>query len=219
MIPADLPPEVREILGWWLPRAARELSGKATSFSLFGGIVGLKVAQGQAQEAGDDLGIERVAGASGQAVEPLLLPVGHAATDEGGLSPFDRLTLSGHGRLVAGEPVPVAPPSPSSLCRQLRDDLASLYRPRLDRPIWLAGMIQWMARSLVFWRDGETVGKTAALEHEIAAGSPYSGAFRLALLLRCEEGSRACRDRHEEIRERFEAVAGPVGVRLRELAG
>jgi hypothetical protein len=244
MIPTDLPVTVQRILAFWLPRAERGLQSRALSFSLFGGValgdfaprwsdvdvcVWLTGPRDDEETHGlDALGAEtlerfvthREGGwESGQAVEPLLLAVEQAAADEGGLSPFDRLVLSRHGVRIAGDPVPVAPPSRETLRRQLRTDLESLARPKLDRPIWLAGMIQWMARSLAFWRDGDVLGKTVALEREIEAGSQHSEAFRLALRMRCEEGSAACWDRHQEIREAYQAVAGPIGERLRELAG
>ncbi|MHC4472724.1 MAG: nucleotidyltransferase domain-containing protein [Planctomycetota bacterium] len=133
----------------------------------------------------------------------------------GGLRPFDRYQLARFGRLLSGEPVPVAPPSREDLRVQLREDLRALDEPPPDRPIWLAAMLHWMARSLAFWRDGEFLTKTAALEREIEAGSRFSDAFRLALDLR-QRGSAACAAHLDALRAAFRDTAPAVASNLRE---
>jgi hypothetical protein len=129
--------------------------------------------------------------------------VGHPVT------PFDRYTLAHFGRTLTGPDVEFAPPSRASLVEQGRADLRLLAEPHpscLDAPIWMAGITHWLARSMVFWRDGVMLSKTAALQQEITGGSPFARAFEMALALRME-GSAACAGREEELRANFLSVA------------
>ena len=139
--------------------------------------------------------------------------VGHPIT------PFDRYMLAHFARILSGPDVGFAPPSPASLVEQARTDLRLVSEPHpdcLDAPIWLAGIMHWLARSIVFWRDGVMLSKTAALEHEIAGGSPFADAFGLALALR-QEGSAACAGRLDELRADFLSVAPRAAALLEEL--
>lgn len=63
-------------------------------------------------------------------------------------------------------------------------------------------MLHWAARSLVFWRDGAMLSKSAALEHEIAHGSPFAAAFQTALMVR-REGSAVATRYHPELRRYY----------------
>ncbi len=174
---------------------------------------------------------------SGQAIEgpyvPIELTAGPEATglcfvaggttrrwaDGHPISPFDRYMLSHFGACYAGQTVRFAPPTRQALVVQLREDLPQLVEPdhaRLSSSIWLAGTIHWIARSVVFWRDGVMLSKTAALEQEIEAGSPFADAYELALRLR-REGSAATRDHLPELRERFMAIAKPAADTMTEL--
>ena len=125
------------------------------------------------------------------------------------LQPFDRYQIHGFGLRLFGRAVAIGPPSRDALRRQLRIDLDRLEVPRLERPVWLASMLHWMARSLVFWRDGEFLGKTQALEREIMKGTALSEAFALAMALR-RQGPEACAAHHEALRAHFQAVAPRV---------
>jgi len=163
---------------------------------------------------------------SGQAVEGSYVPV-ELVTDEklempcytaGGstrkwavchpISPFDRYMLAHFGHLLSGVAAPFTPPCRQSLVSQAETDLSVLrtWNHSEQSAIWLAGMLHWAARSLVFWRDGKMLSKSAALEHEIAHGSPFSTAFQLALAIR-REGSRTAADHHAELKRHFSPVA------------
>lgn len=175
---------------------------------------------------------------SGQAIEGPYIPLALAADPErqdwcyiaGGttrkrmlghpISPFDRYVLSHNGVCWRGTPTPFAPPARASLMHQLEEDLRSIESPSqgcLNSSIWLAGIMHWLARSIVFWREGILLSKTAALEHEIAGNSPFAEAFRLALQLR-REGSMATAPHLETLRRNFLAVNQPAAKHLRILA-
>jgi hypothetical protein len=135
------------------------------------------------------------------------------------LGPFDWYTLAHHGKCYSGRPIRFSPPDRSELRAALREPLTSLVSPseqQLKSSIWLAGMMQWIARSIVFWRDGVMMSKTAALEHEIVAGSPFAEQFKLALRFR-REGSAATRSHLDEIRESFLAIAKPAAELMKQL--
>jgi hypothetical protein len=129
-------------------------------------------------------------------------------------SPFDRYMLAHFGQVLAREPVAFPPPGRPALVAQFYTDVHRLLAPPRDpSAVWFAGMIHWTARSLAFWRDGILLGKTRALEQEIAAGSPFAGAMRAALECR-QAGSLATRIRLEKMRGHFEAVARPASEAL-----
>ncbi len=134
------------------------------------------------------------------------------------LQPFDRYQIHAFGLRLFGRAVAVGPPTRGTLRRQLRIDLDRLEVPRLERPVWLASMLHWMARSLVFWRDGEFLGKTAALEREIVKGTSLSEPFALALSLR-KQGPDACAAHHDALRTHFQIAAPRVLAVLTPLAG
>jgi hypothetical protein len=161
---------------------------------------------------------------SGQAIEGAyitgeMLQYGHAGTCyvAGGstrwwgvkdpISPFDRLIYAQHGCWLFGEEVPIALPDGKALRAQsIRDSQEFINPPAgcLESAIWLAGIMHWLSRTLVFWRDGELVSKTAALEREVAAGRPLASAFILPLALR-REGSAACRQHVDDLRYNYQA--------------
>ncbi len=135
------------------------------------------------------------------------------------LSAFDWYMLAHHGMCCFGAPVRFAPPDRPDLKAQLRQDLASLVSPnqaQLDSSIWLASMIHWIARSIVFWRDGVMMSKRAALKQEIESGSPFAEQFKLALRFH-REGSAATRDHLAELRENFLAIAQPAADMMNQL--
>ena len=124
------------------------------------------------------------------------------------LKPFDRYMLSDRGVCFEGIVCDFAQPAEVDLARDTMAAVADLRDPgALDRsPIWQAGTLHWIARSIVFWRDGKLVSKTAALEHEIDSGSPFSEAFQVALSVR-RSGSAAAINYHDRLRTAFkEAV-------------
>lgn len=125
------------------------------------------------------------------------------------VSPFDRYILSHHGITYRGEPVSVAPPSVEALRTQLKRDVEHLGEFERYSGLWLASMLHWAARSLVFWRDGVMLSKTAALEHEIAGGSPYSPAFKLALEHR-KQGSAFAKAHYQQLLEAFRPIVAEI---------
>jgi hypothetical protein len=136
------------------------------------------------------------------------------------ISPFDRLVLSRHGLRLEGEEVAFAPPRRERLRDQLEEDLRALEDEEIRErasPIWLAGTLMAVARSIVFWRDGDLLGKTPALRREIGAGSPFADAFRAALACRVA-GSATAASREQKLRFAFRGAAGPAAALLRSLA-
>jgi len=124
------------------------------------------------------------------------------------VSPFDRYMLAHHAHTVMGTPLHFAPPDEQSLLAQTRHDLADL-RKRARSPqssIWLCGELHWLARCLVFWRDGQMLSKSTSLQREMERGSVFSEAFRLALQIR-REGSLAAAGYHESLQRVFQAHA------------
>ena len=91
---------------------------------------------------------------------------------------------------------------------QTETDLAALraWDRAAQSAIWLAGMLHWAARSLVFWRDGTMLSKSASLEHEIARGSSFADAFQLALQIR-REGSAVAARHHSELERYYGRIA------------
>ncbi len=132
------------------------------------------------------------------------------------ITPFDRYMLSHFGVLYFGEAVSFSPPTRDDLVAQSKEDIGNLISPGdeiLNSSIWLTGMLHWIARSMIFWRDGELLSKTAALEREVAAGSTFAEPFRLALRLR-KAGSTATKSHLEELRTHFISIAKEAGEQL-----
>lgn len=163
---------------------------------------------------------------SGQAIEGPYIPqelVGNAETERpcyiaGGttrkwapchpVSPFDRYMLAHFGQTIFGKSVCFAPPAKQALMAQANTDLSDLRNRATSHQsaIWLCGMFHWLARSLVFWRDGRMLSKSAALQHEMDRASRFSDAFRLALAVR-KEGSAAAENHRSELQAHFDACA------------
>jgi predicted nucleotidyltransferase len=125
------------------------------------------------------------------------------------VSPFDRYLLSHHGFPYWGKPVSFAPPSLSALKIQLKQDVESLGRFEEYPALWLAGILHWIPRSLIFWRDGILLSKTAALEHEIDADSPFAAIFTKALELR-KHGHVAAEEAYQELLEMFRPIVADI---------
>jgi hypothetical protein len=122
-------------------------------------------------------------------------------------SSFDRYLLANHGRLLEGAHVPIAPPSRQALLDMTLQDLQKYFNDSSATasragPIMLAGLLHWAARSLVFWREGIMLPKSAALRREIETGSPFVEAFRLALEVRAL-GSACAASRETQLRQCF----------------
>jgi len=111
------------------------------------------------------------------------------------ISPFDRYMLAHVGVPIAGTPVCFTPPRRNDLVSQAHHDITDLrnHDAAKQSSIWLCGMFHWLARSLVFWRDGAMLSKSAALEQMIAAGSDHAEAFSLALEIRRRGSASAAR--------------------------
>jgi len=230
----------RAALDTWLPVVRRHLGDSLVSAILFGGAalgefaprwsdVDVCVAVREEPPAALHRDLRTLAARfvdggeggweSGQFVESALVPVEELVRGgTGRLGAFDLHQIARFGRLLEGDPIEVPAPGRDALIAAQREDLRAVESPRTDRPIWLAGTLQHLARALVFWRDGEYVPKSVALEREIAAGSPHRGAFRLALRLR-REGSRSCADHLEELRAGFAEAAPPLATEIRRRLG
>lgn len=136
------------------------------------------------------------------------------------ISPFDRYMLSHFSSCYFGDSISFTPPKRESLICQLFKDIRMLTYPNencLNSSIWLAGTMHWIARAIVFWRDGMMLSKTAALEHEIKAGSPFAESYRLSLSLR-KEGSGVTGKYLPELRARFLVIAEPAAALLKQFA-
>ena len=167
---------------------------------------------------------------SGQAVEGSYIPVA-LATDpslampcytaggttrrwavEHPISPFDRYILAHFGFPFVGDHVSFIPPDADDLIEQTDRELEGLRgwnENSSQSAIWMAGMLHWTARSLVFWRDDRMLSKSAALRHEIERGSEFASAFALALDIR-RTGSATAADHTQELQRRFTEVARPA---------
>jgi hypothetical protein len=136
------------------------------------------------------------------------------------ITPFDRYSLSRYGICVWGQDLRFAPASREELLQQLHEDLVSLTDPpaeSLASPRWVAMMITWTARSMIFWRDGAFLSKPAALKREIASGGPFAETYRLALA--AHAGGSAFYEQHAvALREHFDRIARPAAASLRQLA-
>jgi hypothetical protein len=154
---------------------------------------------------------EALADRPGDAARCLVVGTGTRSIEECDPVPgLDRYLLANHALPIVGEPRPFRAPTREALTR------AQAWLPeRLSKPatehssIMLAGLMQEAARTIVFFRDGELLGKSTALAREIGAGSPFADAYRLALGIR-REGSRTAESRRGELLETYDAVAGPV---------
>jgi len=138
------------------------------------------------------------------------------------LSAFYRYMLAHHGLRYAGEHVRFTPPTRDELAAETRELMltgqGALLRPGMAGAsgIMMAGIIQDTARIIVFWRDGVLLSKTAALEREIAGGSLFADAYRLALHLR-KAGSAKCEGHRDELRARLLEIVEPAAELLRQL--
>ena len=70
----------------------------------------------------------------------------------------------------------------------------------------MAGTLHWIARSIVFWRDGVMASKSGALRREIKRGSPHAGAFALALEIR-RRGARHAEEYRTELSNHLDRTA------------
>jgi len=98
--------------------------------------------------------------------------------------PFDRYMLANYGQLYFGTNVNFVVPSVNLMRLQAQADIHSFRAWEGQSAMWLTGMLHWFARSLVFWRDGKMLSKTAALRHEIERRPDYVEALYLALNIR-----------------------------------
>ena len=197
-------------------------------------VVNAPVSEGEASVLGtihDEMGERFLRGhaagwRSGQAIEacyipePLVRDSGrqmpcYVAGDQAGrlcighpLPPFDREVLARFGGCLMGPSLAFSRPTRAALVEQTARMLAEIRRQVSGSPsaIWLCGIQHWLARSLVFWRDGDLVAKSAALRREVAQGSPFAAAFELALRIR-EEGSAVANQYREALRRQFDACA------------
>jgi len=113
------------------------------------------------------------------------------------ITPFDRYVLSCHSILLAGREIEFAPPATGELAMQTRKDLETLTNYAGQSGLWLCSMLHWLARTIVYWRDGFLLSKSAALCREIERGSAFHKAYQLALKARQEGSSNAERYQDE----------------------
>jgi hypothetical protein len=156
----------------------------------------------------------------GDAARCLLVGTGTRSIDDRDPIPgLDRYVLAHHARVVSGEPKPFRAPTREAVARDQAWLPDRLSKPGADQSsIMLAGLMHETARTIVFFRDEELLGKSAALEREIDAGSPFRGAYRLALDIR-REGSRTADGRRDHLQREYDAFAGPARSVLLGLLG
>ena len=110
---------------------------------------------------------------------------------------FGRLQIATRSICWFGEPAEWTPPTREALVA----DMAWLFDALEETPgdfsaIRLAGLLMEVARQTVFWRDGEWLSKTAALQRE---------GYDFVLRLRCA-GSAACADHIDELRDQVHRI-------------
>jgi len=169
---------------------------------------------------------------SGQVLESHYIPAALASATRGDLEcyiaggktgklqrgdpfqPFDRYMLAKHGQTFFGQTVRFMQPTAAQLREQAEIDVSSLMSWKSQSAVWLAAMLHWMARSLVFWRDGRLLSKTAALQHEISRDCMWEQAFDLALSIR-REGSDSAAMHKKELQEYYAHFSERLSSELR----
>lgn len=140
--------------------------------------------------------------------------------DRDPLSPFDRLQLSQAGMVYFGEPVTFRPPLRESLRGQLKGALKYLREPvkkQADSSLWNMELIDWIARSIIFWRDDRLIGENAALRELIDEHHPFCDASQLALAVR-EGAAEMMAERASALKRAFLAIAYPAAETINRLA-
>jgi hypothetical protein len=128
---------------------------------------------------------------------------------------FERYVLAHHSVTVTGASRPFRPPTHEAMASAQAWLPGRLSRPATEHSsIMLAGLLQEIARTIVFFRDGKMVGKSAALESEIRSGDEFRDPYRLALDVR-RAGSRTADERRPELVRAYERVASPARLLLR----
>jgi hypothetical protein len=137
------------------------------------------------------------------------------------MAPFERLVFARRGVRYVGEPTDFRPPTTQQLRDDLRAHLRTIAHPSAgmrDSGLWLVSQIGWMARSTLFWRNEELVGKTPALERLAgAADDPGSRHYAAALNVR-RQSPEVARAHAAELRASFDALASAADATLRQLA-
>jgi predicted nucleotidyltransferase len=128
------------------------------------------------------------------------------------ITAFDRYSICHVGKCIFGDAVSFTPPTRDELIEHLNQGLDGLLTASLEHlnsSYWLAEMLTFLARSLVFWRDGIMLSKTMALQQEIEAQTPFSQAFNLALQFR-QRKSDMDLPSHDELLRQFILIKEPV---------
>lgn len=116
--------------------------------------------------------------------------------------------------------VEIVMPTRNNLVSQLNVLLSRMTPPPLDRKdsaIWFAMKIFDIGRSVVFWRDGVLMSKTAAMKHEIDLEGPFTDSYRLALA--CREQCKAFAEVHlSDLSRCFESIREPAVDLLKQLS-
>jgi hypothetical protein len=137
-------------------------------------------------------------------------------------SAFDRYQLAHHRKLIWGDDVYFAPPSREALVEMTVEGMNlfgdAAEGPGKHGPIMLAGLLHWVARSFVFWRDCVLVAKSAALRQEIDRGSPFADVFSLALDVR-EQGSASAAEHEEALRKVFRESGRAINAEHERILG
>ena len=213
-----IPQAVRDLLDWWLPRARGVLGASVRSVLLHGSVVlgdfqagwsdvdvclvlrgplsrerraGLEALQRQTDQS------FLVRGAygwsSGQTVDVIRVHAERGDLDhEHFVDPFDQLGLAAGAHLLAGEGLVVRRPGVAALeARTRRLEQEASAPPPGASAVWYASVPQLLARAVVFWRDGELIGKTEALSRLTEEGGEAAEAFAPALRARRQGSSTA----------------------------
>ena len=120
------------------------------------------------------------------------------------ITAFDRYSICHVGERFFGDTISFAPPTRDELIEHLNqglDGISAASPESLKSSYWLAEMLTFLARSLVFWRDRVMRSKTRALQQEIEAQTPFSPTFNLALQFRQRKSDMDLPSHNELLRQ------------------
>lgn len=120
------------------------------------------------------------------------------------ITAFDRYSICHVGKCIFGDTISFSLPTRGELFEHLNqglDGISATSPEWLKSSYWQAEMLMFLARSLVFWRDGIMLSKTMALQQEIEAQTPFSKAFNLAFQFRQKKSGMDLPSHNELLRQ------------------
>lgn len=130
---------------------------------------------------------------------------------------FRRYVLARYSVPIEGKAPAFVPPTQEDLVADQQWLLDLLARPSDEHsPVMLAGLVHEAARSELFWRTGQYLGKTEALNRAVTARDELSKACDIARRIR-EVGSAHAHKFRNELEPEYRKFAPAVLERLRYL--